>query len=63
MMLAAPPMTINKLIKDIDSVMKVKWAGLINEDHWERYLGREWRRTMMGFKVRIPRAYYLSLLD
>eukprot|EP00972_Heterocapsa_arctica_P018651 2757660-Heterocapsa_arctica.AAC.1 len=42
MMLAAPPMTINKLIKEIDSAMKVKWAGLIDEDHWERYLGREW---------------------
>eukprot|EP00972_Heterocapsa_arctica_P029232 4299184-Heterocapsa_arctica.AAC.1 len=63
MMLAAPTATIDKLIKAIDSSFKVKWAGRIDEDHWERYLGREWRRTKTGFKVRIPKEYYITLLN
>eukprot|EP00972_Heterocapsa_arctica_P050520 7429130-Heterocapsa_arctica.AAC.1 len=63
MMLAAPTATIDKLTKAIDSAFKVKWAGLIDVDHWERDLGREWRRTATGFKVRIPKEYYVTLLN
>eukprot|EP00972_Heterocapsa_arctica_P114170 16441113-Heterocapsa_arctica.AAC.1 len=63
MMLAAPTTTIDKLTKAIDSAFKVKWAGLIDEFHWERYLGREWRRTATGFKVRIPKECYTTLLN
>eukprot|EP00972_Heterocapsa_arctica_P018280 2699409-Heterocapsa_arctica.AAC.1 len=63
MMLAAPKTTIGALQKAIDTAFKVKWAGLIDEDHWERYLGREWRRTTTGFKVRIPKEYYITLLS
>eukprot|EP00972_Heterocapsa_arctica_P052764 7766448-Heterocapsa_arctica.AAC.1 len=35
----------------------------MDDKHWERYLGREWRRAPQGYRVRIPEGYYDSLLE
>ena len=63
LLLAAPSGRLGALQAGIDNAFKVKWAGMIDDKHWESYLGREWRRTSTGFKVRVPKVYYTSLLE
>eukprot|EP00972_Heterocapsa_arctica_P015715 2315774-Heterocapsa_arctica.AAC.1 len=62
-MVATPPAQMKAICDSIDTVFKVRWGGFLDDKHWERYLGREWRHAPHGYRVRIPIGYYDALLE
>ena len=61
LMIAASEEDMPKIIKQIDSVFKVKWGEELG-DKWSTFLGKQWRIMKEKVYVRIPEKYYETIL-
>eukprot|EP00972_Heterocapsa_arctica_P102858 15159766-Heterocapsa_arctica.AAC.1 len=50
LLVATPPTQTKAICDSIDTAFKIKWGGYMDDKHWERYLGREWRRAPHGYR-------------
>ena len=69
MMIAGTHVNVEKVVKMLDDIFKIKWAEELNSKNWTKFLGREWKREAMtennkdiGFCVRIPPTYFKKVL-
>ena len=49
--------------RELDRLFTIKWTGEINEDHWERYLGKLWRVVDDAVQVRVDSTFYEGILE
>ena len=60
--LAAPGLEFETRIQEIKDIFDMKDEVVLQEGVWHRFLGRELRRTVDGFDMRIPPGYFAKLV-
>ena len=58
LILATPQEHMQARQHELENAFKVRWTEPLG-DNWERYLGKEFKRTSDGYEARIPPAYVL----
>lgn len=69
MMIAGSHKNVEKVVKELNGIFKIKWQEELNSKTWVKFLGREWKREEetqdgkdIGFYVRIPPKYFHKVL-
>ena len=62
MLIAAKSDAMIEVVKRLDGIFKITWAETVNSGKWSKFLGREWRCDVRGFRVRVPPNYLQSVL-
>ena len=61
-LICAPTDKLQEVYQMLAAEFVIKPMSILGAD-WERYLGREWRRSDDGIEIRIPPKYYQSILQ
>ena len=61
-LIAAPEEWLERVKKDFEKALTIKWSGVINAE-WKKYLGKQYRREKNTLEVRVPQKYWLGTLE
>ena len=61
-LVAAPEGWLERIKKDFEKELTVKWGGIIGAE-WKKYLGKQYRREKDALMVRVQPKYWLDILE